>query len=180
MRVLLEPVRVPEELRDDEVLALALEVGKRRAFVAIAEDAVNRILYAIHETKPFPPINTGMLARRGSWDYRIEEDGSGLEVGATPAILARAFAMDQGRKPGKWPPLAPLRRWVHLKGLARSPGEELAIAKSIRRKIAVRGLDPRRFMAAARPGVELSGRDLLHAYTLEALREALAGGGEAS
>lgn len=177
MRIVLEPVRVPEELRDDEVLARAFDAGKRRAFVAIAEDAVNRILLAIRNVAPFPPLNTGTMGRRGSWDHRIEEDGSGLEVGATPPILARAFAMDQGRRPGKMPPLAPLRRWVHLKGLAEKPGEEYAIAKALQRKIAVRGLTPRRFMAAAKPGVEVSGRDLLHAYTLEALREVLAGDG---
>lgn len=55
-----------------------------------------------------------------------------------------------GRRPGKWPPEAPIRAWVKLKGLPRKWGvSENSATFLVRRKIGRRGTDAQPHLAPA-------------------------------
>jgi len=73
-------------------------------------------------------------------------------VTITPALaILRGFAMDywkyvdQGRRPGKMPPEAPIIRWIKQKGIAEGLTKKWqlrSLAYVIRRKIAKEGIAP--------------------------------------
>lgn len=81
------------------------------------------------------PVNLGHL--KGSWTTEITGTPVNLSgIVATPLIYG--WPVEEGRKPGKWPPIQPIKMWAKRKlGLA---GEELETAAFlIARKIGTVG-----------------------------------------
>ena len=96
---------------------------------------------AIAETQPYPPQDTGELARSHytSWTER------GCVVGVD---APHAPFMEHGTRP-HYPPEQPLAEWAYRKGLADSEEEAQQVARAICRKIAREGITPRHFLARA-------------------------------
>jgi hypothetical protein len=76
------------------------------------------------------------------------------------ASVPYALVQDQGRRPGKWPPKEPIRRWVELK-IKRgqmSEGEVESLTFLVRRKIGRHGTKGTHYIAkgmrAAKPAIE--------------------------
>lgn len=76
-----------------------------------------------------------------SLDYRIREILNGYELD----ILMEDYGqyVDKGRKPGKMPPLEPIKEWTKLKGLPTG------LAFPIARKIGMFGIPPTNFIEKA-------------------------------
>jgi hypothetical protein len=69
--------------------------------------------------KPLTPVYRGRL--RGSIASEVKQEGVGSIVGRVGSNLKSEeypAVMEFGRKPGSFPPLEPLIRWVHLKQIA--------------------------------------------------------------
>jgi hypothetical protein len=63
--------------------------------------------------RPYPKNATGNLIR--SLDYRLRQTAQGIQT----QIFALDYLtyVDKGRKPGTYPPIAPLLAWARVKGL---------------------------------------------------------------
>ena len=61
----------------------------------------------------YPKVATGRLVN--SIDYRLRETAQGIQF----QLLAENYLqyVDKGRRPGTYPPIAPLLRWARVKGL---------------------------------------------------------------
>ena len=61
----------------------------------------------------YPKVATGRLIN--SIDYRLRETAEGIQI----QLLSENYLqyVDKGRKPGTYPPIAPLLRWARVKGL---------------------------------------------------------------
>lgn len=83
------------------------------------------------------PVNFGLLRR--AWGREVYPLGSNAQVlGRAFNPLSYALAVETGRKPGKWPPFAPIALWV--KRVLRPPLSKLAgITFLIQRKIGREG-----------------------------------------
>ncbi len=105
-----------------------------------AARGVSEVVQAIHTTSPFPPIDTGRLAR--SVEHSDLPRGGRLMVDAPHAAV-----MEWGARPF-WPPLQPLIDWAKRKfGVDEDEAEE--IAEAVQRKIAMFGIEPRHYFATA-------------------------------
>ncbi len=132
--------------------------------------------------KKHVPVHTGELLNsiQGSGPH-IETRPSGV-VAISAEVMARAphaQVMESGRRPGKWPPMRPIERWVRLKvrrghfelGKAQrrrrgnrrkatkastKEGQIRSLAFLVARKIARDGITPRGYMARAHYRAESS------------------------
>ncbi len=77
---------------------------------------------------------TGTLVQSVNTKVRTDGDRAVIEIYAEDYLRY----VDQGRRPGKFPPLQPIKKWVSIKGL---PAEA---AFPIARKIAMKGINPTR------------------------------------
>jgi hypothetical protein len=79
------------------------------------------------------PVNFGLLRR--AWSREVYSLGSNAQVlGRVFNPLSYALPAETGRKPGKWPPFAPIALWV--KRVLRPPMNKLAsLTFLMRRKI---------------------------------------------
>lgn len=104
-------------------------------------------------------VNTGQLRAKIANVHR-----QARMEGETVSRQTYSSAVEYGRKPGSFPPLAPIERWVRLKGLAgtfstrtrrRTGGravqarQDRAVAYVIARKIFRKGIQPKPFLQPA-------------------------------
>lgn len=92
----------------------------------------------IHNTDPYPAIDTGELMR--SIDKIDTDTGALIEANAPHAAF-----IEYGTRP-HYPPIQPLAEWAKRKGLASTDAESESVARAIALKIARRGTEPRHFM----------------------------------
>lgn len=61
----------------------------------------------------YPKVASGKLIN--SIDYRLKETTEGIQF----QLLAENYLqyVDKGRRPGSYPPIAPLKQWARIKGL---------------------------------------------------------------
>lgn len=112
------------------------------------------VVQAIETTEPHRPFYDGHLRNGIHFDAL---PGNVLGARVTVSAIAQPYAavMELGRRPGKpGPPLAPIKEWVRRKlGLQ---GKELdSAAFLIRRKIHVKGIEPRHFFKRTRDNPQL-------------------------
>lgn len=105
----------------------------------IAEDVRARI---IREIQLADLIFTAQL--NDSWEIEKTEDG--YVVGSR---VLYAAVMDEGRMPGKMPPVSALIPWVRTKIGGKDDKEIKSIAYAVARKIAEKGTEPRHYVKKA-------------------------------
>ena len=138
-------VRFPYELR---ALARRVEAAARANAVKAGRDAAKHLERAPRRAKP-PPIATGEFVR--SWRSSSPKPGQVVVENVAP----HAGFVERGRKKGRPPPVAAIRRWALVKGL--SPHIAWPVARAIGR----RGVKGRWILRDARPAIERLFRDAL-------------------
>jgi hypothetical protein len=85
---------------------LANEFGK---------DYVKILVATLKGNKPYPKVASGSLVN--SINYRLQDTAQGINV----ILLANDYLkyVDQGRRPGSYPPIQAIQRWVAIKGIPK-------------------------------------------------------------
>jgi hypothetical protein len=102
---------------------LANEFGK---------DYVKVMVGLLKGNKPFPKVASGSLIN--SINYRLQDTANGINL----ILLANDYLqyVDRGRRPGTYPPIQAIQRWVTIKGLPKEA------AWAIRQNIFKFGIKP--------------------------------------
>ena len=114
---------------------LANEFGK---------DYVKVMVSLLKNNRPYPKVASGSLVN--SINYRLQETANGVNL----VLLANDYLtwVDRGRKPGTYPPIQAIQRWVAIKGIPKEA------AWAIRRNIFKFGIKPTRVIAKTRFEIE--------------------------
>jgi hypothetical protein len=85
---------------------LANEFGK---------DYVKILVGLLKGNRPYPKVASGSLIN--SINYRLQDTAQGINV----ILLANDYLkyVDEGRKPGTYPPIQAIQRWVSIKGIPK-------------------------------------------------------------
>jgi hypothetical protein len=110
---------------------LANEFGK---------DYVKVMVSLLKNNRPYPKVASGSLVN--SINYRLQETANGINL----VLLANDYLkwVDRGRKPGTYPPIQAIQRWVAIKGIPKEA------AWAIRTNIFKFGIKPTRVIAKTR------------------------------
>ena len=116
---------------------LANEFGK---------DYVKIMVALLKGNKPYPKVASGSLIN--SINYRLQDTANGINV----ILLANDYLkyVDQGRKPGTYPPIQAIKKWAAIKGLPQQA------AWAIRTNIFKFGIKPTRVIDKTVRAIELS------------------------
>lgn len=140
----------PQALRDlEKKIPKAVERGMRDASLMLRGALVQ---IAIKRADP-QPVDQGQ--------YKAAWGGRDVEGGAIVFNLTKqAFFIERGRRPGKMPPMSPIREWVRRKGLWKDRFAELKAEASTAKKQARRNkrVDRQRATAARKYTQALLGR----------------------
>jgi hypothetical protein len=85
---------------------LANEFGK---------DYVKIMVAVLKGNKPYPKVASGSLIN--SINYRLQDTAQGINI----ILVANDYLkyVDQGRKPGTYPPIQAIKKWVAIKGIPK-------------------------------------------------------------
>ena len=110
---------------------LANEFGK---------DYVKVMVALLKGNRPFAKVASGSLVN--SINYRLQNTANGINV----VLLANDYLkyVDEGRRPGTYPPIRAIQRWVAIKGIKPEA------AWAIRQNIFKFGIKPTRVIAKTR------------------------------
>lgn len=110
---------------------LANEFGK---------DYVKVMVALLKGNRPFAKVASGSLVN--SINYRLQDTAEGVRV----ILLANDYLkyVDEGRRPGTYPPIRAIQRWVAIKGIKPEA------AWAIRQNIFKFGIKPTRVIAKTR------------------------------
>ena len=110
---------------------LANEFGK---------DYVKVMVGLLKGNRPFAKVASGSLIN--SINYRLQDTANGIQV----QLLANDYLkyVDQGRRPGTYPPIKAIQKWVQIKGIKPEA------AWAIRQNIYKFGIKPIRVIAKTR------------------------------
>lgn len=116
---------------------LANEFGK---------DYVKIMVAALKGNRPYPKVASGSLVN--SINYRLQDTANGINV----ILLANDYLkyVDQGRRPGTYPPIQAIQRWVAIKGIPKQA------AWAIRTNIYKFGIKPTNVIRKTRNIIETS------------------------
>jgi len=116
---------------------LANEFGK---------DYVKIMVAALKGNRPYPKVASGSLVN--SINYRLQDTAQGINV----ILLANDYLkyVDQGRRPGTYPPIQAIQRWVAIKGIPKQA------AWAIRTNIYKFGIKPTNVIRKTRNIIETS------------------------
>ena len=121
--------------------AVLMRIPKLGAAIErVAQERMQKTVDTVRElVQQQTPVATGLL--RGSIVGEVRgRTAAALVEGVVRTGVIYAPHVEFGRKPGKWPPLAPIREWVIVKGLANSWGmSERSVVYLVRRAIGTRG-----------------------------------------
>jgi hypothetical protein len=114
---------------------LANEFGK---------DYVKVMVSLLKNNRPYAKVASGSLVN--SINYRLQETANGVNL----VLLVNDYLtwVDRGRKPGTYPPIQAIQRWVAIKGIPKEA------AWAIRRNIFKFGIKPTRVIAKTRFEIE--------------------------
>jgi len=114
---------------------LANEFGK---------DYVKVMVSLLKNNRPYAKVASGSLVN--SINYRLQDTANGVNL----VLLANDYLtwVDRGRKPGTYPPIQAIQRWVAIKGIPKEA------AWAIRRNIFKFGIKPTRVIAKTRFEIE--------------------------
>lgn len=116
---------------------LANEFGK---------DYVKIMVGLLKGNKPFAKVASGSLI--SSINYRLQNTAQGINV----ILLANDYLqyVDRGRKPGTYPPIKAIQKWVAIKGIKKEA------AWAIRRNIFKFGIKPTNVIRKTKTIIETS------------------------
>lgn len=114
---------------------LANEFGK---------DYVKVMVDLLRNNRPYPKVASGSLIN--SINYRLQETAVGVNL----VLVANDYLtwVDRGRRPGTYPPIQAIQRWVAIKGIPKEA------AWAIRKNIFKFGIKPTRVIAKTRFTIE--------------------------
>jgi hypothetical protein len=131
-----------------------------RALAALERDMQRDFIHAMRKTARWGVGQIGKTARATTprpyaWGlyergWKVESKKDGADI-VNP--VRHAVHVEQGRRPGKMPPIGPLRRWVMQKRLTNRPSVAERIARAIAKKIARRGVKGRFIFARTMPRI---------------------------
>lgn len=147
--------------------AQRLDENIRKGVERLAAFAREEVLRQAEGAKPYPPVFTGTFLGSVAKSVAL---GPGGEVRATVGSpVEYAPVIEEGRRPGRFPPLAPLRVW------ARERLGEEGLAFVVARKIARKGIAPRPVFHNAVEAAEGRVQGIFDEGLLEGLGEGPAG-----
>ncbi|MFQ5692996.1 MAG: hypothetical protein ACE5IM_08145 [Nitrospinota bacterium] len=129
----------------------------------LATFAREEVLRQIRRSKPYPPIFTGTFLGSVAKSVDLAPGGGVRAAVGTP--VAYGPVIEEGRRPGRFPPLAPLRVWTR-----EVLGDE-GLAFVVARKIARKGVKPRPVFRGAVPAVQERVQSVFEGVLLEGLDE---------
>ena len=114
---------------------LANEFGK---------DYVKVLVSLLKNNRPYAKVASGSLVN--SVNYRLQDTANGVNL----ILLANDYLkwVDQGRRPGTYPPIKAIQRWATIKGIPKEA------AWAIRTNIYKFGIKPTRVLAKTRFTIE--------------------------
>ena len=123
---------------------LANEFGK---------DYVKIMVALLKGNKPYPKVASGSLIN--SINYKLQDTATGIQV----QLVANDYLkyVDQGRRPGTYPPIRAIQRWVQIKGIPKEA------AWAIRKNIFKFGIKPTNVIQKTKNIIEQS-RDANRKY----------------
>jgi hypothetical protein len=122
--------------------ALANEFGK---------DYVKVLVSLLKNNRPYAKVASGSLIN--SINYRLQDTANGVNL----ILLGNDYLkyVDQGRRPGTYPPIKAIQRWVQIKGIPKEA------AWAIRTNIFKFGIKPTRVIAKTRFTIETNRKYML-------------------
>lgn len=111
----------------------------KKQFKAIANEFVREYQQQLSN---FDANATGALSRTAKSDVEI----NGPMITLYAELEPEWKWVENGRKPGKWPPRAAILNWIkqkHILPRGNKPVSQESLAFLIQRKIAVKGIEPR-------------------------------------
>lgn len=116
-------------------------------------DYVKIMVALLKGNKPYPKVASGSLIN--SINYKLQDTATGIQV----QLVANDYLkyVDQGRRPGTYPPIRAIQRWVSIKGIPKEA------AWAIRRNIFKFGIKPTNVIQKTKNIIEQS-RDANRKY----------------
>lgn len=116
--------------------------------MGIADDILDQIAKDIVEEIQHQIVTEDLVHTRQLFEsWEIQKTGENERTIGSPLIYARI--MDEGRLPGKMPPVDALFPWVSDKIGATSSKEARSIAWAVAKKIEREGIEPRHYIRSA-------------------------------
>lgn len=121
----------------------------------IAEILVESLKINLVANDPYTPLSGQITIPNSLRDSNLYNEISYEIVGNNVSILMPSYAIfvDQGRRPGRFPNIRAIERWIlakftsgQLQGILRTPGGLNTVVFLISRSIARLGIRPRRFI----------------------------------
>jgi len=108
------------------------------------QDYVKVLVSLLKNNKPYAKVASGSLIN--SINYRLQDTAQGINL----ILLANNYLtyVDEGRRPGTYPPIKAIQRWAAIKGIPQEA------AWAIRRNIYKFGIKPTRVLAKTRFTIE--------------------------
>lgn len=109
-------------------------------------DYVKIMVALLRGNRPYPKVASGSLIN--SINYRLQDTAQGINV----VLLANDYLqyVDRGRKPGTYPPIQAIQRWVTIKGIPKEA------AWAIRKNIYKFGIKPTNVIRKTKNIIETS------------------------
>lgn len=116
-------------------------------------DYVKIMVALLRGNRPYPKVASGSLIN--SINYRLQDTAQGINV----VLLANDYLqyVDRGRRPGTYPPIQAIQRWVTIKGIPKEA------AWAIRKNIYKFGIKPTNVIRKTKNIIETS-RDANRKY----------------
>lgn len=109
-------------------------------------DYVKIMVAVLKGNRPYPKVASGSLIN--SINYRLQDTAQGINV----VLLANDYLqyVDRGRRPGTYPPIRAIQRWVTIKGIPKEA------AWAIRKNIYKFGIKPTNVIRKTKNIIETS------------------------
>lgn len=109
-------------------------------------DYVKIMVALLRGNRPYPKVASGSLIN--SINYRLQDTAQGINV----VLLANDYLqyVDRGRRPGTYPPIQAIQRWVTIKGIPKEA------AWAIRKNIYKFGIKPTNVIRKTKNIIETS------------------------
>lgn len=94
---------------------MADQIVDKKLANEFGKDYVKIMVALLKGNRPFPKVASGSLVN--SINYRLQPIAEGIQV----QLLANDYLqyVDRGRRPGTYPPIQAIQRWVQIKGMKK-------------------------------------------------------------
>lgn len=125
---------------------MADQIVDKKLANEFGKDYVKIMVALLKGNRPFPKVASGSLVN--SINYRLQPIAEGIQV----QLLANDYLqyVDRGRRPGTYPPIRAIQKWVQIKGMKKEA------AWAIRTNIYKYGIKPTNVIKKTKNIIETS------------------------